>query len=87
VLEAEVVQGATDSVCEAGYSAANPVLLRERAPLLNQGAALFVKRIASGVDLLGATFHFSKLEQSALIEIDQATAFAAGRLNFAFEAL
>ena len=49
-------------MCEASYSAAKPVLLCEVAALFNQGMALLLKGVASGVDLLGATLHFSELE-------------------------
>jgi len=62
LLEAEFVQGITHSVCEAGYPAAKLVLLREHAPLFNQGAALFFKGVASGVDLLSPTLDFGQLE-------------------------
>jgi hypothetical protein len=60
LLEAEVVQGAANSVCEARYPVTKSVLLRQHATLFNEGAALLFKGLASGVDLFGAILHFSK---------------------------
>ena len=62
MFEAEVVQGITHSAREPGDSVAKPVLLREHAALFNQRSALFLKSVATGVDLLGATVDFGKLE-------------------------
>jgi hypothetical protein len=46
--EAEIAEGATDSVCEASYSAAKLVMLHERAALFNQNMALLLKDVSSG---------------------------------------
>jgi hypothetical protein len=62
LLEPELVQGTAHSAREADDLAAKPVLLREHAALLNQRSALYLKGVASGVDLVGATLAFGKLE-------------------------
>jgi hypothetical protein len=61
--------------------------LNKNAALFDQRPPLLLKLPASCVYLLGATLHLSQLDQSALIEVDQAAAFAGRSLNFTLEAL
>ena len=55
MFDAEFVEGITHSAREPGDSVAKPVLLCEHAALFNERSALFVKSVATSVDLLGAT--------------------------------
>jgi len=66
---------------------AEPVLLSKDVSLFDQSATLLLKGLSSCVYILGTLLHVGQLEQSALIEIDQAAAFAGASLNLTPEAL
>ena len=86
LVEVEALERLGGFVRELVYAVAEPVVFGEFGALDEQGLALGVDVATSRVELFGSTLELDELDQTGLVEIGQAAAFALRGVGFVFEA-